>query len=525
MSPLLIKIRTIIIPYIILFAGTVAVYMLLQWALDVTHLSWNHDIALVTDFWLPLIMPLVLVIAVLHRRLSILNTGRAYPFYIILAYSILYAALDPAGSFIQSAPYKLHSITDIDKIDIDDPERYYSIKRASVNDGFGLVMPDASTRGTHIHLSYYTVTPFKTAEGNLQWDIWLGEQYNKEVKARGLSKTDFDIIRQDFLDSVNSIEHTGDIKRKNCYYEVVPAGTDRYNYLGTMYSVYNFTKQPIILRHVCKPFSQRYLPHLLYLLLYSLGGLCIFIFTVLITKVHWNNWYRYNEPEKYWMSEEPELSIKQRGILQYFIPAKDGLYITPILISLNVIYFIILVLAGKSMLNLSAAEMDAFGGNSSRGILSGQLWRLVFNSFLHSGFAHIFGNMLSLALIGSILEPYIGKKRFLIAYFACSFAGSINSLLWKMASVSAGASIPIAGMYGVLLVLLLSGKIHKRDRLILAIISGWKILNLILLFYEDNIDNGGHIGGYITGCIVGGAIILIDTMSGNPTLKKRRLSH
>lgn len=524
MNPLLIKIRTILIPYIILFISTVAGYMLLQWMLDLTQLSWNYDVALLADFWLPLILPLILVIVVLHRRLSILKTGRAYAFYIIVAYSVLYLALDPARKFIQSAPYSLHSITSISNIDQKSPKRYYKIESASFTDEFGIVMPDINGRGASIELSAYAVTPFQDGDGNMQSDIWLGEQHRMYLKARSISKDDFTLLQNAYIDSIQNISH-GTLKAGKCYYEVIPQGSKRNNYLGAIYSVFYMDKTPIVLQCICTPFSSRYTGHLLLLLLYSLGGICIFIFTVLVTKLHWNNWYRYAYADKYWMSEEPETNKMQRGLLRYFIPSKHGLYITPILISLNVIYFLILVLAGKSILDLSAAEVDAFGGNSARGILSGELWRLLFNSFLHSGFAHIFGNMLSLAVIGSILEPYIGRKRFLITYLSCSLAGSINSLLWKMSAVSAGASIPIAGMYGMLLVLLISGKINKRDRLILSIVTVWDILELIMVFNEQNIDNGGHIGGYLTGCIVGAAIILIDSMSGNATLKKKKLSH
>ncbi len=45
--------------------------------------------------------------------------------------------------------------------------------------------------------------------------------------------------------------------------------------------------------------------------------------------------------------------------------------------------------------------------------------------FIHYGFMHLFGNMLSLFMFGTVLENHWGAKRFLIFYLACGLGASL----------------------------------------------------------------------------------------------------
>lgn len=48
-------------------------------------------------------------------------------------------------------------------------------------------------------------------------------------------------------------------------------------------------------------------------------------------------------------------------------------------------------------------------------------WQLVTHMFMHGGFWHIFFNMYTLLLFGSVVENIIGQKKFLLFYFVCGF--------------------------------------------------------------------------------------------------------
>lgn len=61
-----------------------------------------------------------------------------------------------------------------------------------------------------------------------------------------------------------------------------------------------------------------------------------------------------------------------------------------------------------------------------------QPWQLITHMFLHGSFAHLFFNMFSLWMFGSVLESLWGPKRFLTFYFICGLGAAILQLafLW-----------------------------------------------------------------------------------------------
>ncbi len=44
-------------------------------------------------------------------------------------------------------------------------------------------------------------------------------------------------------------------------------------------------------------------------------------------------------------------------------------------------------------------------------------WQIVTHMFMHGGFWHIFFNMYTLVIFGSVIERYMGSKKFLVFYF------------------------------------------------------------------------------------------------------------
>ena len=48
-------------------------------------------------------------------------------------------------------------------------------------------------------------------------------------------------------------------------------------------------------------------------------------------------------------------------------------------------------------------------------------WQVVTHMFMHGGFWHIFFNMYTLLIFGSVVERIIGPKKFLLFYFICGF--------------------------------------------------------------------------------------------------------
>ncbi|RXR21402.1 rhomboid family intramembrane serine protease [Flavobacterium amnicola] len=198
----------------------------------------------------------------------------------------------------------------------------------------------------------------------------------------------------------------------------------------------------------------------------------------------------------------PSSLEKNSSFFSIFKPV-EGYFITPILIYLNIIVFAIMVLLGVDFFSPSSDNLILWGANFRPLILDGEWWRLVTNCFLHIGIFHLLMNMYALMYIGVLLEPYLGKFKFVSAYLLAGLLASVTSLWWHDFTISAGASGAIFGMYGVFLALLTTNLIEKNTRkTLLTSISIFVGYNLIYGLKGD-IDNAAHIGGLIAGLIIG----------------------
>jgi len=207
----------------------------------------------------------------------------------------------------------------------------------------------------------------------------------------------------------------------------------------------------------------------------------------------------YSQPPK---PKESKIKI----FFSFFIPRQDY-FITPILVCLNVAIFILMALSGVNVIFPNAESLIPWGANYRPETLDGEWWRLVTNCFLHFGFLHLFMNMFALVYIGLLLETYLGRSRFLMAYLLTGISASVTSLWWHDFSVCAGASGAIFGMSGVFLAMLTTNLIEKSKRKPLLIgvgvFVGYNLLNGI----NGNIDNAAHIGGLISGLGIGYAYL------------------
>jgi len=111
--------------------------------------------------------------------------------------------------------------------------------------------------------------------------------------------------------------------------------------------------------------------------------------------------------------------------------------------------------------------------------------------------------MYSLFVLGTLLEPMIGKWRFLTLYFFSIFGGGLGYLLLSSEFGSVvGASGAVFGLMGAYLVFLLVTKTNASQ---MYIILG---LNLFLSFLPG-IAWEAHVGGLLVGAAVG--YLLIST--------------
>ena len=162
---------------------------------------------------------------------------------------------------------------------------------------------------------------------------------------------------------------------------------------------------------------------------------------------------------------------------------------------------------------LTDGTLDALGWLGVPEIIYGREYsRVVWAMFLHGDVSHIFNNMLILFFLGTMLEKEIGHIGLLISYLLSGVGGNLMSLLFKILtedwSVSIGASGAVFGLDGVLLALVLFA-----GRKLPSVTPQRVILMIALSLYSGftgyHIDNAAHVGGLVTGFLVGVVICVI----------------
>jgi membrane associated rhomboid family serine protease len=184
----------------------------------------------------------------------------------------------------------------------------------------------------------------------------------------------------------------------------------------------------------------------------------------------------------------------------------DEPVLTYVLIGLNVLVALGGILGGASATTggIGGSSLLADGSVSRAAIADGEYWRLVTAGFLHAGFLHLAFNMFALYILGSMLEPAVGRLRFGLIYAVSLLAGSFGALLLEPTAPTVGASGAIFGLMGAAVVV-------TRNRGISLMESGlglWIGLNLLITFTIPNISIGGHVGGLLGGAVA--AFLLFD---------------
>lgn len=183
---------------------------------------------------------------------------------------------------------------------------------------------------------------------------------------------------------------------------------------------------------------------------------------------------------------------------------QPGYLVTPLLIDTCLLVFVLMLFSGANIMSPSADILLRWGADYGPLTLGeGQWWRLLSNAFVHIGVLHLLLNMYALLNIGLLLEPRVGPLRFGLAYLLAALGGSLGSLWWHDYTVSAGASGAIFGLYGVFLALLTTNVVEAEARKPLLTSIGTFVVYNLMFGLTGSIDNAAHIGGLLTGLLVG----------------------
>ncbi|HWB37835.1 MAG TPA: rhomboid family intramembrane serine protease [Rugosimonospora sp.] len=134
------------------------------------------------------------------------------------------------------------------------------------------------------------------------------------------------------------------------------------------------------------------------------------------------------------------------------------------------------------------------------GVADGNYYRLVTAMFMHYGLLHLAMNMWALWILGRDLEAALGPVRFLALYLICGLGGNVAAYLFQPEALSAGASTAIFGLFSALFLVL--RRLGRNASAVLPVI----VINLIFTLTVPGISIAGHLGGLVTGGLVGAGL-------------------
>lgn len=130
-------------------------------------------------------------------------------------------------------------------------------------------------------------------------------------------------------------------------------------------------------------------------------------------------------------------------------------------------------------------------------------WTLITSIFLHADWIHLAYNMIGLLVFGSILEHFVGGRRFLIVFFGTGLAAGLGSLIFYSSTI--GASGAIFGVMGTLAVIRpkqLAWALGAPMPMLAAVVV-YAILDFALFFSADNVAHASHLIGLAAGAVIG----------------------
>ncbi len=178
--------------------------------------------------------------------------------------------------------------------------------------------------------------------------------------------------------------------------------------------------------------------------------------------------------------------------------------ITYILIFINIVMFVLMYMLGNGSENTNT--LIDFGANYILLTKAGEYYRLITSGFLHIGLIHLLLNMYSLYIVGTQVEYFYGKVKYIIIYLFSLIMGSLFTVaLSSVNTVSAGASGAIFGLLGSILYFGVKYRGYIGNSLVNQIVPV-VVLNLIIGFTTPGIGNAAHIGGLVGGYLISMAV-------------------
>jgi membrane associated rhomboid family serine protease len=171
--------------------------------------------------------------------------------------------------------------------------------------------------------------------------------------------------------------------------------------------------------------------------------------------------------------------------------------VTILLLAVNILAYLADMVPGVNLRD--------WGANIGPLTLSGQYWRLFTAGFLHADIFHIGFNMWCLWSLGQLSERLFGKWQTFGIYMVTGVGGALLSIANNPQHGELGASGAIFGLVGAVMAGVKFGDLNisaGEKKAIFSSVVTFSIINFALGM-SGNIDNICHLGGFVTGLLLG----------------------
>ena len=201
-----------------------------------------------------------------------------------------------------------------------------------------------------------------------------------------------------------------------------------------------------------------------------------------------------------------------------FFPYKDDNprvlipYVTYGILGLNIFVFLGQILLSISDPDLGITFFYTFGFVPAKF----NVMNIITSMFIHSGLAHIIGNMWFLWLFGDNVESVLGHLKYFLFYTICGFGAALGQFLISPSSQipMVGASGAIAGILGAYMIQFPKARVHILVIFIFIttiavpaqiVLGLWFLIQLTSGLGTLGVNTTGgvawfaHVGGFISG--------------------------
>jgi rhomboid protease GluP len=214
-----------------------------------------------------------------------------------------------------------------------------------------------------------------------------------------------------------------------------------------------------------------------------------------------------------------DLAERQTVAGGYAQPARRALTSAPV-----VTYGLIAAFAAIWLLERNSAHfipanevvrLFAFGALSNSGPPSGDWWRYVSSAFLHDPVSplHILFNSFAMFYIGRIVEQLYGRLMLVGVFLITAMGASLFWVLCADVGIAGKALIPgigaSGGIMGLIGLLAMLGRTQGRDVPVGVVASlrqyaiTFVVLTMLIGFFVSSVNNYAHVGGFLSGVLVG----------------------